>query len=39
MHSDYESPMVGCEIPDTRLALGAELWDEAQGGDLGEILE
>lgn len=31
--------MVGCEIPDTHLALGAEPWDEAQEGDLGEILE
>ncbi|RMB88905.1 hypothetical protein DUI87_34749 [Hirundo rustica rustica] len=27
------------EIPDIHLALGAEPWDEAQEGDLGEILE
>lgn len=39
MHSDYESPVVGCEIPDTHLALGAEPWDEAQGGNLADILE
>lgn len=39
VRSDCESPMVGCEIPDTHLLLGAEPWDEAQEGDLGVILK
>lgn len=39
MHSDCDSPMAGCEIPDIHLPLRAERWDEAQEGDLGEIME